>query len=152
MPANPDLVHRSGDLKRELVDFAHEPRFSRALRRALEQRFGEGVTGDEGELTNFLDYFVLQHRLADGRTPVEQFVAAHPELPEVERTLLLGWRDVVEGIVEVQRREGEALIGLNLVDELIYRIRSNMGPGVFARMPGGSFLIARLGPVFNGPV
>ena len=145
MTADPELVHRGGDLKRELVDFAHDSRFRRRLRRVLEQQ--KVVTGDDGERANFLDYFLLQHRLDDGRTPVEHFVAAHPELPEAERTMLLGWRDVVEGIFEVQRQEGEALIGLNLVDELTYRIRSNMGPGVFARMRGGSFLIARLVPI-----
>jgi hypothetical protein len=36
---------------------------------------------------------------------------------------------------------------VNLVDELSYRVRSNMGPAVFRRMPPRSFLIARLVPV-----
>ncbi len=61
--------------------------------------------------------------------------------------MLLGWRDVVEGIFEVRRRAGEALVVVNLVDELTYRVRSNMGRTVFARMRLGSFLIARLVPV-----
>jgi len=61
--------------------------------------------------------------------------------------MLLGWRDVVEGILEVQRRDGEALVTVNLVDELPYRVRSNLGPAVFSRMPRRSFLVTRLVPV-----
>jgi hypothetical protein len=147
MPANLDLVERSGDLKRELVDFARQPRFAGSFRQAFDQRFGGRVRVDESEFANFLDYFILQQRLPDGRTMVEHFVDEHPDLPEEERALLLGWRDVVEGIFEVGRREGEALVAVNLVDELTYRIRSNMGPAVFARMRPGSFLVTRLVPI-----
>lgn len=143
----PDPVARSGDLKRALLDFARRPGFARPFRQALEQRFSAQATVDESEFANFLDAFVLQHRLPDGRTVVEHFVSEHPELPEAERGMLLGWRDVVEGIFEVRRRAGEALVVANLVDELTYRVRSNMGRAVFARMRRGSFLIARLVPV-----
>ena len=145
--ADPNLIERSGDLKREVLEFALGRRFSRELRRATRERFGPVVAADEGEYGNFLDYFILQRRLPDGRTVVEHFVDRHPELPEAERAMLLGWRDVVEGVFAVERREGEALIAKNLIDELSYRVRSNMGPGVFSRTPAGSFLIARLVPV-----
>jgi hypothetical protein len=96
-----------------------------------------------------MDHFVLQHRLRNGKTVVEQFVAARPDLPEAERELLLGWRDVVEGIFEVQRRDGDALLVDNLIDDLTYRVHSNMGPAVFRRMPRHSFLITRLVPIGN---
>ena len=147
MPATVDLVERSGDLKRDLLTFARGPRFGRALQRALAERFGRVVVGDDGELFNFLDHFILQRRQADGRTVVEHFVEEHPELPEAERAMLLGWREVVEGIFAVQGRDGVALIVENLIDELPYRVRSNMGPGVFAQMPVGSYMIGRLVPV-----
>ncbi len=42
------------------------------------------------------------------------------------------------------RRDGPALIVQSLVDELTYRVRSNMGPAIFRHTPRGSFLIARL--------
>ena len=61
--------------------------------------------------------------------------------------MLLGWRDVVQGPFEVQRRDGPALIMVNLVDDLTYRVRSNMGASVFRQMPRRSFLIIRLVPV-----
>jgi hypothetical protein len=113
----------------------------------MQERFGEVVVGDEAEVGNFFDHFLLQHRLPDGRTLIEHFVAAHPKLPERERAMLLGWQDVVEGIFAVQRREQDAIVVVNLIDELTYRVRSNMGPDALAPMRPGSFLITRLVPV-----
>jgi hypothetical protein len=147
MAANTDLVERSGDLKRELVDYAMHRRFDRAITAAMERRFGWNQAIDEADLSDFMDWFILHERLPDGRKVVERFVADHPELPEQERIMLLGWRDVVEGIFEVKDRDGEALIVVNLVDELTYRVRSNMGPAVFTRTPPRSFLTGRLVPI-----
>jgi hypothetical protein len=147
MAAYKDLVERSGDLKRELVAYAMQRRFDRAVTAALERRFGWKQAIDEADLADFMDWFILHERLPDGRTVVEHFVADHPRLPEEERAMLLGWHDVVEGIFEVKQRDGEALIVVNLVDELTYRVRSNMGPAVFTRTPPRSFLTGRLVPI-----
>ncbi len=141
------LISRCGDLKRDLVEFAKGVRFQRALGQALEDHFGDTITGGEAEIANFLDYFVLQHLLGDGRTVVDHFVDARPELSDAEKAMLLGWKDVFEGIFLVQRREREALVVLNLVDELTYRVRSNIGPSGLARILVGSFVITRLVPV-----
>ena len=149
MPASERLIERSGDLKRDLLDFAKGSEFSAALKQALEKRFGRVAVGDESEMANFLDEFVLQHRLPDGRTLLERFVEAHPKLPADERQMLLGWLDVVEGVFEVKRRDGEALVVENLIDELSYRVRCNMGPRVWAKTPPRSFMIARLVPVVD---
>jgi hypothetical protein len=147
-PRRLDLVERSGDLKRALVKFASAPRFDDAFQDALARRHGPDVTElDEGAVANVIDYLALQYRLPDGDTVVERFVAEHPELTQEGRALLLGWRDVVEGIFEVGRPDGEALAIVNLIDELTYRVRSNMGRSVFARMRPRSFLITRLVPV-----
>ena len=146
MATTADLVVRSGDLKRELIEYAQQPRYHQAFREALLSQ-DPSVVADEQKLTMFMDHFVLQHRLRNGKTVVEQFVAARPDLPEAERELLLGWRDVVEGIFEVHHRDGDALVVENLIDELTYRVRSNMGPAVFRRTPRRSFLISRLVPI-----
>jgi hypothetical protein len=39
--------------------------------------------------------------------------------------MLLGWRDVVEGVFEIRDRAGNAITAVNLIDELTYRIRAN---------------------------
>src|SRR5258708_39442141 len=106
MPVNQELVMRSGDLKHDLVQFAKGPRFERAREKALQKRFGSSSVRTEGEAANFLDHFILQDRLPDGRTVVDHFLEMHPELPTAERELLKGWHDVVEGIFTVQGRDG----------------------------------------------
>jgi hypothetical protein len=148
MATTADLVARSADLKGELVRYGQQPRYETAFHEALlDEEDPASILDDEQRLILFMDHFVLQHRLRNGKTVVEQFVAQHPELPDAEREMLLGWRDVVEGIFEVQHRDGEALIVENLIDELTYRVRSNMGPTIFHRMPRRSVVIARLVPV-----
>src|SRR5262249_22314659 len=98
---------------------------------------------------NFFDHFVLQHRLSDGRTVVERFVRARGDLPRADRDLLLGWRDVLEALFEVECLDGEVLVTVNLIDELTYRIRTNMDPAIFERLPPGSFLAARVVPIMD---
>jgi hypothetical protein len=147
MAVNAALLDRAGELKRQLVAFSQQPRYDRAFREVLAQHGDGSEVLDEHRLMMLWDYFLLEHRLRNGRTIVEQFVDAHAELSRQEREMLLGWRDVVQGPFEVQRRDGPALIVVNLVDDLTYRVRSNMGTSVFRRMPRRSFLITRLVPV-----
>ena len=90
MVASADLIARSGDLKRELVAYAEGARFRRAMQRAYDERFGPWDLPDQAESIDFLDRFILQHRVKDGRTIVEHFVADHPELPDHDRSMLLG--------------------------------------------------------------
>jgi hypothetical protein len=147
MPADPKLIQRSADLKREMLAFQKDRRFEQEFRREIEARFGKVIRADEGELGNFFDWFMLQYHLEDGRTVVDHFVEAHPELPEAERTMLLGWEDVVEGLFEYQGQDSGAALLENLLDELTYRVHSNVGPKVFTKIARGTFLVGRLVPV-----
>jgi hypothetical protein len=147
MPVSPELLQRAGDLKQELVQFGRRPRYAAVLTEWLADRFDPRVPIDEGTLAISADAFLLQQPLEDGRTVLEHFVAAHPRLPAAERAMLRGCRDVVEGVFVVERRDGDALVTTNLVDELPYRRYSNLGPGSFAQLPPRSFLTARLVPI-----
>ncbi len=167
MPADAELLARSADLKQELIAFAEDEQFSVALAQfrvePLVESPGDAEPGSEqsaddksraeespdvdSRAINVLDAFILQHQLPDGKTPLEHFVAAHSELSGADRELMLGWRDVVEGIFTVQKRDGDALLVDNLIDELMYRIRSPQGRSAFAQLAGGSFLVARLVPI-----
>ena len=81
---------------------------------------------------------------------METFVSAHPELAAADRQMLLGWRDVVEGVFEIRERDGEAVIAVNLIDELTYRVYSNAGPVALASMEPGGFMIAGIVPIGAG--
>jgi Domain of unknown function (DUF6398) len=148
-PSEADLLEHCSDLKRQLVEFARSPRFSRQFDQALRAG-SRGKAVDESELINIIDHFILQRPLSGGRTLVEAFVSAHPELAEADRQMLLGWRDVVEGVFEIRERDGEALLTVNLIDELAYRVYSNAGLVALTQMKPGCFMIARIVPVGIG--
>jgi hypothetical protein len=143
------LLDHCSDLKRQLVEFARSRRFSRQFDQALRAG-SRGKAVDESEFINIIDHFILQRPLPGGRTVVETFVWAHSELAEADRQMLLGWRDVVEGVFEIREWDGEAIIAVSLIDELTYRVYSNAGPVALAPMEPGYFMIARIVPIGVG--
>lgn len=142
-----DLLMRAGALKGQLLDFVwHTPRIARHLDKALARACGDGVLEDE-QLINTIDRFVLQDR-PKGKTVVEHFCDRRRDLSDADRTLLLSWRDVVEGVFEIKRRGVDgSLETRNVIDELPYRILSNRGPGVLAVARRGGYLLARVVPL-----
>jgi hypothetical protein len=139
------LIERSAELKRDLVDFACSSRLERSLAAAMLEAGLEEV--EEADAIGTIDRFALQYRLPDGKTVVDRFVASRPDLDAVDREMLLGWRDPVEGIFEIRGNGGDAIILLNLIDDLEYRTYSNMGRSALRRLPRGGFVHARLVPI-----
>ncbi|MGW7825047.1 hypothetical protein ACWGLF_45230 [Streptomyces puniciscabiei] len=144
LPSLGELIERSADLKRGLVQYVQGPRFDRKLTAALLQAAGADRALEESTAISVIDQFALQHRLPDGRTPVERYADARKDLSPVEREMLLGWTDVVEGLFEIRAKDGDALVLLNLIDDLEYRTYSNMGRKAFRGMSKGGFVIGRL--------
>lgn len=144
-----DLLVHCSELKRQLVEFASSRSFSRQFDQALRAG-SRGEAVDESEFINIIDHFILQRPLPGERTVVEAFASAHPELTEADRQMLLGWRDVVEGVFEIRERDGESIITVNLIDELTYRVYSNAGPIALTPMKPGCFMIARIVPIGTG--
>lgn len=140
-------MERAGTLKGQLVSFALSARFRRQLDTVFDQTFPGGVVVEEAGASLVIDHFILQHRLQDGDSVVDKFVLAHPELSAEERDMLLGWKDVVEGIFEVRGKSGDSISLFNLVDELTYRTRSNLGKAAFRSLKKGMFLIGRVVPL-----
>ncbi|MEU1723367.1 hypothetical protein [Nonomuraea sp. NPDC005692] len=145
-----DAIKHAAALKERLVNFALSPQFTRELDAAFERTRPDDLADSEVTSSMIVDHFALQHRLASGDTVIDRFLRAHPGLSPQERAMLLGWRDVVEGIFEVQGKEQDAVVLFNLVDELTYRARSNMGKSAFRPIERGMFLICRLVPLREG--
>ena len=149
-PSLESLIERSSELKRALVDFACSPRFERRLTAFMLAVAGSEEELDEGDAIGVIDRFALQHRLSNGKTVLGQFLASRPDLSAVDRDMLRGWHDPVEGFFEIRSKDRAGIVLLNLLDDLEYRTYSNMGPDAFGRLPKGGFLHARLVPI--GPV
>ena len=108
---------------------------------------GSDEIPDEGEAIDAIDRFALQHTLPNGKTVLDQFLASRPDLTAADREMLRGWRDPVEGIFEIRRKDRDSLVLLNLVDDLEYRTYSNTGPAAFRPLPKHGFVRARLIPL-----
>jgi hypothetical protein len=145
------LIERSAELKRALVGFACGPRFERHLARFTLEAAGPEGELSEGEAIAVIDRFALQHRMPNGKTVLDRFLASRPGLTPADREMLRGWRDPVEGIYEIRAKDRDAIMLLNLLDDLEYRTYSNMGPAAFRRLPEGGFVHARLVPIRPRP-
>ena len=102
---------------------------------------------NEGEAIDVIDRFALLYRLPNGKTVLDQFLASRPDLSAADREMLRGWRDPVDGIFEIRGKDRDALVLLNLVDDLEYRTYSNVGPAAFRPLPKDGFVLARLVPI-----
>ena len=145
-PSLASLIERSAELKRALVGFALSPRFERQMERFVLES-GSDEIPDEGEAIDAIDRFALQHTLPNGKTVLGQFLASRPDLTAADREMLRGWRDPVEGIFEIRRKDRDSLVLLNLLDDLEYRTYSNTGPAAFRPLPKHGFVQARLIPL-----
>ena len=150
-PSLASLIERSAELKRTLVDFALSPRFERHLEQFMLAAADPYQELSEGDAIDVTDRFALQHRLPNGKTVLDQFLASRPDLTAADRQMLRGWRDPVEGIFETRRKDRDSLLLLNLLDDLEYRVYSNMGPAAFRPLPKGGFVRARLVPICPVP-
>lgn len=144
-----DLIERSAELKGQLVAFGQSARFDRWLTPLLVEAAGTEQQLDEGTAIRIIDHFILRYRLPDGSTVVDRFVARRKDLTVADGEMLLGWRHPVEGIFEIEAKEGDAVVLLNLVDDLEYRTYSNVGRAAFRGVFRGGFLHACLVPVHS---
>jgi hypothetical protein len=141
------LIERSAELKHALVDFTCSPRFKRHLAQFMLEVAGAEGRLDEDVAIDIVDRFALQHRLPNGTNVLDLFLASRPDLTAADRDLMLGWRDPVEGIFEIRGKDRDAIVLLNLLDDLEYRTYSNMGPAALRVLPKGGFVIGRLVPI-----
>ena len=149
-PSLAPLIERSAELKQALVNFALSPRFERQLEQFVLEATDPWQELSAGEAIGVIDQFALQCRLPNGKTVLDRFLAGRPDLTAVDREMLRGWREPVEGIFEIRRKDRDSLVLLNLLDDLEYRVYSNMGPAAFRRLREGGFVHVRLVPI--GPV
>jgi hypothetical protein len=148
-PSLTDLIERSAELKRQLVAFAQSARFDRWLTPLLLEAAGPERQLDEGAAIRITDHFILRYRLPDGSTVVDRFVTGQRDLTTADRKMLLGWRDPVEGIFEIECKKGDAVVLLNLVDDLEYLTYSNVGRAAFRGVSRGGFLHTCLVPLHS---
>src|SRR5271170_836491 len=116
-PSLESLIERCAELKGDLVDFACSPLLQRHLTRFMRKSVSPGEMLDEGDAAGLVDRFALQHRLPNGKTVLDQFLASRPGLSAADRDMVRSWHDPVEGVFEIRRKDQAAIVLLNLLDD-----------------------------------
>ena len=68
--------------------FALSPPFERHLERFMREGAGSREVLIEDEAIDAIDRFALQHRLPNGKTALDQFLASWPDLGAADRDML----------------------------------------------------------------
>jgi len=139
-----------GDLKERLMDFVMSGRFKAEFRRAVREKFGgDTIVGDEHEMINFMDWFALERRTRDGRTPLEVFVEGERKrgMPENVAQQLLRWSDVTESLFEVRKKiDSDTVLVYDHLQERELTIKCNIPGFLSKKVSLGSYLITRIVP------
>ncbi|MFG1961546.1 hypothetical protein [Nonomuraea sp. NPDC049028] len=141
------MLARAVELKAELIHFATSGRFERELSGVLDRFYADDPPTDEAAAFLPIDYFAHQHPLTGGDTVIDRFLRERPDLARAEVELLSSWKEVVEGVYEVRVVDGAAVLLFNLVDELVYRVFSNLGEAAFGELRPGMYVVGRLLPL-----
>lgn len=142
-----------GDLKKRLMDFVMGGRFKTEFKRAVRERFGgDTIVGDEQEMINFVDWFALERRTRDGRTPLEVFVERERKrgMPENVAQQLSRWSDVTEGLFEMRKKvDPDTMLAYDHLRQRELTIKSNIPGFLSKKVSLGSYLIARIVPWYD---
>ena len=146
-------LRQCATLKRALLEFGQSP----AMRGELERYQRFLTEGDEEYSDDHLDIFLHTWPLADGRKVVEVFADDADGLSPDDRETVRQWTDRFDGIFRIERHGGDHYVLHNLVDELSYRVRSNMGRAFFVQAPSEGYIMGALVPfgdewLFSGPM
>ena len=145
-----DLLTRIGDIKGLLIDFLKTTDFGEDIALAMEERFGESAPPEsDGERIDFLDWFILEYEMEDGGTVIGHFIDEYDEMMSDDvRELVLGWKDVIQGLFEVKGAPGPGVDLKNLVNEKEYRAYPTVEFDEDFFKPG-DFFYARIVPALN---
>ena len=118
-----ETLDRIGDIKAALVAFSSRPEFRKDSEELIAEEFGlDNLPQDPQQWAGVIDRFILEHRLESGETVAEKFVDYHGLFMSNDvRRMVLGWRNVIEGLFEVRGRRGRCVEMRNLVNEKFYR-------------------------------
>jgi hypothetical protein len=142
-----------GDLKKRLMDFVMSGRFRTEFKRAVREKFGgDTIVGDEQEMVNFMDWFALERRTRDGRTPLEVFVQRERKrgMPESVAQQLSRWSDITESLFEVREKvDPDTVLAYDHLRQRELTIKCNIPGFLSKKVSLGSYLIARIVPWYD---
>ncbi|CAD5912087.1 hypothetical protein PCC9214_00106 [Planktothrix tepida] len=145
---NRSLQHAQ-KLKEEIVDFVYDAEGELAI--ALETYAAQHSGRERHDIKAqnlMIDTFVLQGKVGQ-QTPLEIFLAEHPQLTPEERVLLSGWSKSFLGLFEVLDCVGEQFKLMNWLTAKCYPVVWDQvsGDPELSRLKPGEIILARIAPL-----
>jgi hypothetical protein len=154
-----EILERSHILKQTLVDFVldAEGELAEALETFAAEQLRRG-SGDSTQQDLTIDSFLTEGKVGD-ESPLDLFIACHPDLQESDRNLLKSWYRSFIGLFAINQIFPDGLELLNWLTNKTYLVKPNNPQTLQAtsRLKVGEILLTRISPVtdnywtFTGP-
>ncbi|MEH1929141.1 hypothetical protein [Nostoc sp.] len=153
------ILERSHELKQALVDFVldAEGELAQALETYAAAQLRRG-SGDSTQQDLIIDSFLTAGKVGD-KSPLELFIASHPDLSESDRSLINSWHHSFIGLFAITNILPDGFELTNWLTDKPYIVKPNNTQTLQAisRLKVGEILLTRISPVtdsywmFSGP-
>ncbi len=153
------ILERSHELKQALVDFVldAEGELAQALETYAAAQLRRG-SGDSTQQDLIIDTFLIAGKVGD-KSPLELFIASHPDLEESDRSLINSWHHSFIGLFAITNILPDGFELTNWLTDKLYIVKPNNTQTLqaIARLKVGEILLTRISPVtdnywmFSGP-
>ncbi|MBD2502009.1 hypothetical protein [Anabaena azotica] len=144
-----DILERSHNLKQALVDFVldAEGPLAEALESFAAEKLRRG-SGDSTQQDLTVDSFLSEGRVGD-KSPIDLFIASHPDLQESDRNLLKSWHRSFIGLFAIKQILPDGLQLLNWLTNKSYLVKPNNPQTLQAisRLKVGEIVLTRISPI-----
>lgn len=145
------ILERSHELKQALVDFVldAEGELAQALETYAAAQLRRG-SGDSTQQDLTIDSFLTAGKVGD-KSPLELFIASHPDLEESDRNLINSWHHSFIGLFAIANILPDGFELTNWLTDKRYIVKPNNTQTLQAisRLKVGEILLTRISPVTN---
>ncbi|MEH2418805.1 hypothetical protein [Nostoc sp.] len=153
------ILERSQELKQALVDFVldAEGELAQALETYAAAQLRRG-SGDSTQQDLIIDTFLTAGKVGE-KSPLELFIASHPDLEQSDRSLINSWHHSFIGLFAITNILPDGFELTNWLTDKLYIVKPNNTQTLQAisRLKVGEILLTRISPVtdsywmFSGP-
>ncbi|MDZ8024518.1 MAG: hypothetical protein RMX97_07495 [Nostoc sp. DedQUE11] len=153
------ILERSHELKQALVDFVldAEGELAQALETYAAAQLRRG-SGDSTQQDLIIDTFLTEGKVGE-HSPLELFIASHPDLDQSDRNLINNWHRSFIGLFAITNILADGFELTNWLTDKCYIVKPNNPQTLQAisRLKVGEILLTRISPVtdsywiFSGP-
>ncbi|MBW4615568.1 MAG: hypothetical protein KME21_20280 [Desmonostoc vinosum HA7617-LM4] len=143
------ILERSHELKQALVDFVldAEGELAQALETYAAEQSRRG-SGDNKQQDLIIDSFITEGKVNE-QSPIELFVASHPDLSPSDRNLLNSWHHSFIGLFAIANITPDGLELMNWLTAKNYIVQPNNAQLLqeISRLKLGEIILTRISPV-----